>query len=115
MPFENIIEKASEQLYADAQLRSNLTDGDATTVLDWAASWLQAQIETASDEADAQQIVEKAFAHLRPMLKGINKFAARGGEWNVSAALAALEPSLREDQPVPQTQVVALLTSLAKA
>lgn len=115
MPFEHIAEKVTEQLYADERLRSNLTDDEATQVLNWAAEWIKGQIDAASDEPDAKRIAELALSRMRPVIKGINAFAARGGVWRVSDALVALEPALKPDQPLAQAQVIELLTSLAKA
>ncbi len=115
MPFENIVEKVTEQLYADERLRSNLTDDEATVVLDWAAQWIKGQVAAASDEPDAKRVVERALTLVLPVIKAINAYAARGGEWRVSDALVALEPASKQDQAFPQTQVVELLTALASA
>ncbi len=113
MHFDNIAEKAVEQLYEDESLRSNLTDDQAAKVAEWTAKWARGRLDAAADEPDARQIMKLALAQVRPVIKGVNAFAARGGKWNVSEVLAALEPVLKSNKELPPTQVAELIAALA--
>ena len=115
MPFEKTIQRTTEPLYEDEQLRSNLADDEARVVLDWAARWIEEQVGLAKDETSARQVAQRALARVRPVINAINALAAQPGEFRLSNAVAAIEPALKFEQKVPRTQVFELLTILASA
>ena len=115
MPFEKIIQRTTEPLYEDEQLRPNLTDSEATVVLDWAARWIEERVSLAKDETSAKQVAQRALARVRPVIRAINALAAQPDEVRLADAVAALEPSLKIGQTVTRTQVFKLLTILASA
>ena len=115
MPFEKIIQRATEPLYEDEQLRSNLTVDEAKVVLDWATRWIAEQGGPAKDETSAKQIAQRALARVHPVISAINAFAAQPGELRLSDAVAALEPLLAGNQKLSRPQVFGLLTILADA
>jgi hypothetical protein len=115
MPFEKIIQRATEPLYEDEQLRSNFADDEARVVLDWAVHWIEEQIGSAKDESSAKQLAQRALEHVRPVISAINEFAAQPGELRLSNAVATLEPLLAGNQKLSRPQVFGLLTILAGA
>ena len=115
MPFERIIQRATEPLYGDEQLRSNLADEEARVVLDWAVHSIEEQVISAKDESSAKRVAQRALARVRPVIGAINALAAQPGEFRLSNAVAAVEPALKFEQKVPRTQVFELLTILASA
>ena len=115
MLFEKIIQRVTEPLYEDEQLRSNLTDDEAKVVLDWATQWIQEQVGPAKDEASAKQIAQRALVRVRPVISAINALAAQPGELRLSDAVAVLEPVLAGNQKLSRPQVFGLLTILAGA
>jgi len=115
MPFEKIIQRATEPLYGDEQLRSNLADEEARVVLDWAARWIEEQVGLAKDESSAKRVAQRALARVRPVIGAINVLAAQPGELRLSDGVAALEPLLAGNQKLSRPQVFGLLTILAGA
>ncbi|MEW5719474.1 MAG: hypothetical protein AB1817_12650 [Chloroflexota bacterium] len=115
MRFEKILQSVSEQLYGDEKLRSNLTDDEASVVLNWASRWIEEQISAATGEANAKQIALRAFAQAREAVSAINALASRSGAVRIAEAVAALEPLLQIDQKTPRVHVFKLLTTLLGA
>ena len=115
MLFEKIIERVTEPLYEDEQLRSNLTDDEARVVLDWAVHWIEEQMGPAKDESSAKQSAQRALVRVRPVISAINAFAVQPGELRLSDAVAVLEPVLAGNQKLSRPQVFGLLTILAGA
>jgi hypothetical protein len=105
MPFEKTIQRTTEPLYEDEQLRSNLADDEARVVLDWAARWIEEQVGLAKDETSARQVAQRALARVRPVINAINALAAQPGEFRLSNAVAAIEPALKFEQKVPSVRV----------
>lgn len=71
--FENVVQSAVEQLLEDGGLRSNLTDDEANTMINWAIAWLTGQVDRADDEAAARQVAQAELRRLRSALKDINR------------------------------------------
>ena len=115
MRFDKILQSISEQLYGDEKLRSNLTDDEASKVLDWSAHWIEEQVGSAKDEPSAKQIAQRTLAQVRPVISAINALAAQPGELRLSDAVAALEPALKTGQKISRAQVFELLTVLVSA
>ncbi|MBN1890376.1 MAG: hypothetical protein JW850_20450 [Thermoflexales bacterium] len=76
--FESITQRAAEQLVENESLRSNLTDDEANTLLDWAIEWLESQVEKSPDEAAARQVAQAEVKRLRPAMQDINRQLAAG-------------------------------------
>ncbi len=76
--FESVVQRAAEQLVENEGLRSNLTDDEANTLLDWAIEWLESQVEKSPDEAAARQAAQAEVGRLRPALQEINRQLAAG-------------------------------------
>ncbi len=110
-----IAESATESLYEDERLRSNLTDSEADVVLKWAADWLTAQVSAASDDTAAQPIAQRETARVRTLLAAINALGKQGPELNLATALAAVAPSLADDTAFTREEILTLLTALASA
>ena len=115
MPFEKIIQRVTEPLYGDEQLRSNLADDEAKVVLDWAVHWIEEQMVPAKDESSAKQLAQRALERVRPVISALNAFAAQPGELRLSDAIVVLEPILAGNQKLSRPQVFGLLTILAGA
>jgi transposase-like protein len=76
--FESIVQRAAEQLMENERLRSNLTDDEANTLLDWAIEWLESQVDKSPDEVTARQAAQAEVARLRPAMQEINRQLAEG-------------------------------------
>ncbi len=107
-----IAESATESLYEDERLRSNLTDREADVVLKWAADWLTAQVSAASDVTAAQQIAQRETVRLRALLAAFNALGKQGPELNLATAVAAIEPRLVDAIPFTREEIFTLLTAL---
>ncbi len=113
--FERVMEKVTETLYGDEQLRSNLTDDEAKIVLDWARQWIGAQVSAARDEASAKQIAQSELTRVRKTVRAINTFAKPPGVLRLADGVAGIESSLVGSVPLSREQVLALLVTLAGA
>ena len=109
-----IAESATEALYEDERLRSNLTDTEANVVLKWASDWLTAQVSAASDATAAQQIAQNETARLRPFLTALNALGKQGPELDLAKAVAATAPGLG-DTTFTREEILTLLITLAGA
>ncbi len=110
-----VAESASEALYEDERLRSNLTDSEANVVLTWATDWLTEQVNAASDATKAQQIAQREAARVRAALSAFNALGKQGTSLNLAEALAAVAPVLESDPPFTREEIFTLLTALTSA
>ncbi len=108
-----IAEKASESLYEDEALRSNLTDHEAQLVLKWATDWIAGRVSAAQDEASAERIVAAETARVRAALKVLNSLGKGKGATSLVRMISALEPVLNSGQPFSREEVLALATDFA--
>jgi hypothetical protein len=113
--FDKIVQSASESLLDDERLRSNLTDSEAKTVLDWALTWLETQINAARDEVSAKQIAQNELARLHQTLSVINALAKKPGPPRLSDAVAAIDASLKGSKAFTREEIFTLLTALTSA
>jgi hypothetical protein len=113
--FDRIVQNAAEKLYEDERLRSNLTDGEAKVVLDWASGWVADQVNAARDETAAKQIVQDELARVRQTTATLNALAKKPGALRLADAVAALEPAVQVQEEMSREQVLKLATELASA
>jgi hypothetical protein len=114
-PYEKIVQRATESLYADERLRSNLTDDEAKVVLGWAAGRIADQINFAPDGTSATQIARDESTRVRQVLTALNTLAKKPGALRFADAMAALEPVIQVRQAMPREQILKLATELASA
>ncbi|MGE5140086.1 MAG: hypothetical protein ACM3JD_11535 [Rudaea sp.] len=107
-------ERASENLYEDESLRSNLTDEQAEIVLRWASDWISERAGAAKDDAGAAQIVAKETVRVRAVIKGLNKLAA-GSTPTLAKAVDALGGGLAGGKPFALEEILTLSTTIASA
>ncbi len=112
--FDKIIQNTAEKLYEDERLRSNLTDGEAKIVLDWAAGWITAQVSAARDETAAKQVAQTELARVQQTTTALNALAAKDATPRLADALAAIDAgSVQASATLTREQVLALATTLA--
>ncbi|MBI5302830.1 MAG: hypothetical protein HY868_11895 [Chloroflexi bacterium] len=111
--FEKILQSATESLYGDECLRSNLTDDEANSVLDWATQWIAEQVSGAKDEATAKRIAQNELARVCTIVTAINGIAKKPGVPSLGDAVRALE--LKTQPPLTRIQTFRLLTVLSSA
>ena len=109
-----VAERASENLYEDESLRSNLTDEQAEIVLRWASDWISESAGAAKDDAAAAQIVAKESARVRAVIKALNKLAA-GPTPTLAKAVDTLGAGLAGGKPFALEEVLTLSTTIATA
>ncbi len=114
-PAYRAVESASEALYEDERLRSNLTDREANIILEWATAWLEEKAAAAKDEASAQRIVQAERPRLRAALLALNDLAQDAEEGSLAAAVVALEPILTGGNPFNRDELLSLMTMLLSA
>ncbi len=114
-PAYRAVESASEALYEDERLRSNLTDREASIILEWATAWLEEKAAAAKDEASAQRIVQAERPRLRAALLALNDLAQDAEEGSLAAAVVALEPILTGGNPFNRDELLSLMTMLLSA
>ena len=113
-PISRIAERAAERLYEDETLRSNLTDSEAETVLNWASEWLSAQVSAAQDEATAQRIAQAKGQLVRAVVSALNSLAKKG-PFTDKQGMAVLEPVLKQDPSLPRRDLLALVGKLTQS
>jgi hypothetical protein len=113
--FDKIAQSAAESLYEDERLRSNMTDGEAKVVLDWALGWISSQVNAGRDEASAKQIAQSELARVRQTVNAINALAKQPGPLRLSDAIAALDASLPSNRAFSREEIFSLLTVLTSA
>ncbi len=109
-----IAERASESLYEDEKLRSNLTDTQAETVLGWASDWLDKQVNAAPNDAAAQKIAQTQGQKVRKIVSALNSLA-RNGDFTTDQGMTALEPLLKRDKSFSRDELVSLLDKLTNS
>ncbi len=114
--FDKIVQGVAEKLLEDERLRSNLADGEAKIVLDWALGWIGAQVNAARDEAAARQIAQSEFERVRQVMGGLNTFAKKSGPLRLANGVTALAAYLETTgSALSREQVLTLLTTLMSA
>lgn len=111
--FESIVQSAAEQLLEDGGLRSNLTDDEANSVIEWAIEWLTGQVNQAHDEASARQVAKAEIKRLRPALQGINRQLAPGQA--KLSGLSAIRQALPGAPPDRQKLIRSLIAQQVEA
>lgn len=110
-PFERILSRASEQLLEDERLRSNLTDAEAKTLLDWGLTWLERQVVQARDEEDARRIAASTVPRLREVVAAINGVIGTKKRGDLSGGLKRIEILLGRQQSPTRAEIAAAITS----
>ena len=114
--FDKIVQSTAERLYGDERLRSNLTDGEAKIVLDWATSWVTEQVRAARDEAAAKQVAQTELARVRQTATALNALAVKNATPRLADAIAALDAgSAQASATLTREQVLSLATTFASA
>lgn len=118
------VESASESLFGDERLRSNLTDDEANLVLNWATGWLDRRA-TLSPPPPGAAVVAKAAGgkrvgqadidRVRQAVSAINGVARKSGTPRLADAVAEIVPPLAGSQPLTRQEVLSLLTVLAQS
>ncbi len=114
-PFDKGVQNATEKLYEDERLRSNLTDREAKIVLDWAERWVTEQVSAARDETAAKQIALNELTRVRQTATALNALAAQDATPRLADALAAIAPGAQASTTMTREEVLALATTLASA
>lgn len=114
-PYDSIIQSAAENLMEDERLRSNLTDGEAKIVLDWALAWLTKQINAAKDVARASETCQNELTRVRLIAKAANAMAKQRGNLKRADVLKTLDAALPAAQALPREETQRLLERLAAA
>lgn len=107
-------ERASESLFEDEKLRSNLTDAQANLLLTWASDWLTAQISAAQDDASAQRIAQNKGQAVRKVVATLNGLAQKGA-FTTAQGMALLDPLLKKDKSLSRQDLSALLDKMTNA
>ena len=109
---DSTLEQAVERLSEDEQWRSNLTDAEATVLLEWATQQLTDRAARLSDQSDTEQAQEQLkleARRLRQNLKNLNGLLEADQMPEPAAACAALERPAPETPIDPTADRVALL------
>jgi len=116
--FENIVQSAAERLMEDERLRANLTDDEASLLVNWAIEWLEGRVAKARSEAAARQIVQSEMARLRQAMQKINDLLVPGNIPSLPDALKVLglsQTRMTASQGLDRPGVIRALTlQLAK-
>ena len=113
--FDKVVQNATEKLYEDERLRSNLTDREAKIVLDWAERWVTEQVSAARDETAARQIAQNELTRVRQAATALNALAAQDATPRLADALAAIDSGAQASAAMTREEVLALATTLASA
>ena len=113
--YEQAVRSATESLYEDERLRSNLKDTEAKIVLDWAASWVAGQVNAARDEASAKQIAHNELARVRQIASSLNALAAKDATPRLDEVMAAISSSAPVSSALTREQVLSLATLFTTA
>lgn len=122
---DKTVESAAESLFGDERLRSNLTDGEANLVLNWATGWLDKRANVAAPATGAptvakvsgpRRVSQADVDRVRQMVSAINDIARKPGAPRLADAVAALAAGpAAGDQPLTRQEVLSLLTVLAQS
>ncbi len=122
---DKTVESAAESLFGDERLRSNLTDGEANLVLNWATGWLDKRATLAAPAAGAptlakatgpKRVSQADIDRVRQMVSTINDIARKPGAPRLADAVTALAAGpAAGDQPLTRPEVLSLLTVLAQS
>lgn len=113
--FDRLVQGASERLYGDERLRSNLTDKEANTVLGWAAEWIGKQVAALSDEDAAKHVAESELDRVRRAVAALNDLAGGGAAVRMDEAMRAVAASAKAESALTPEQVLQLASKLATA
>ncbi len=109
---EEILRQAVESLMEDERLRSNLTDQEAEVVLNWASSWLEKRILSASEEK-VEEVASKEKKRVRNLLISLNNLLLYSHSPTLSMAVGLVEKHLNEGVPFSTKEILELITELA--
>jgi len=108
--YDNVLQSVVEPLMEDERLRSNLQDEEAQITMEWAIHYLGAQINTARDAADAQQIGHRELARVRDVMLAINQ-RAQENPAAVPKILATMRAALVQRQSPSPAQIEQMLSA----
>lgn len=122
---DKTVESAAESLFGDERLRSNLTDGEANLVLNWATGWLDkratpaapaAGVSTLAKSSGPKRVSQADIDRVRQMVSAINGIARKPGTPRLADAVAELAAGpAAGDPPLTRQEVFSLLTVLAQS
>jgi hypothetical protein len=113
--YEQAVRSAAESLYGDERLRSNLTDGAAKVILDWAVAWVAGQVNGARDELGAKQIAQNELTRVRQVASALNALAAKNTTPRLDEAIAVIRASASTSASFTSEQVLSLATTFTAA
>lgn len=113
--YEQAVQSAAESLYGDERLRSNLTDSEAKVLLDWAVSWVAAQVNAARDEVGAKKIAQTELVRVRQVAGALNALAAKNAAPHLDEVIAAIRSGAQSSTALKTEQVLSLATSFTAA
>ena len=121
---DKTVESAAESLFGDERLRSNLTDGEANLVLNWATGWLDkratpaapaAGVSTLAKSSGPKRVSQADIDRVRQAVSAINGVARKSGTPRLADAMAEIVTPLASSQPLTRQEVLSLLTVLAQS
>src|SRR5574341_946037 len=113
--FAKIVQNASAALLEDERLRSNMTDGEAKIVMDWALGWIESRVNAAPDETNAKQVAQRELTHVREMCAALNGLAKQSGVPDLFDAVRGLNASLTRGRDFSREELFYLLAALTNA
>jgi hypothetical protein len=113
--FDHLVQRATESLYGDERLRSNLTDQQAKVVLGWAAGWIGRQVAALSNEAAAIRAAESELDRVRRVVSALNALAAGDAAAHLEKAIRAIAPDANSGSALTPEQVLQLATQDSNA
>lgn len=113
--YEQAVRNAAESLYGDERLRSNMTDGEAKIILDWAVGWVAGQVNAARDEVGAKQIAQNELTRVRQIASALNALVAKNATPRLDEAIAAIRSGAPASAALTTEQILSLATSFTAA
>lgn len=108
---EHVAQPAAENLYEDERLRSNLSDSEASIVLNWAVQWIQGRLKEIVNDKTAAVVLQNETKRVRQAIASFNELAQKPGMIKLADAVNVLEPPLQA-QSLDRDQVFRLLTEM---
>jgi hypothetical protein len=108
---EHVAQPAAENLYEDERLRSNLSDTEASIVLNWAVQWIQGRLKEIANDKTAAVVLQNETKRVRQAIASFNELAKKPGNIKLADAVNVLEPPLQA-QSLDRDQVFRLLTEM---
>jgi hypothetical protein len=109
--YDQAVRSAAESLYGDERLRSNMTDGEAKIILDWAVGWVARQVNAARDELGAKQIAQSELTRVRQIAGALNALAAENATPRLDEVVAAIRSGAPASPALTSEQILSLAST----